>query len=62
MAKETYLLFTAPVGISFGGLVEHETLIVYFFLLVVSYRNYRGPWMIKGIYSEAGTVRSFYME
>ena len=46
--KEADLLFTVPVGNYFWTLEENETLIIALFLPIISCRNWRGPWMIKG--------------
>ena len=48
MGKEADLMSTVPVGIPFWGLGEHEPLIIALFLPIVSIRNLRGPWKIKG--------------
>ena len=40
MGKEADLLFTVPIGMSFGVLGEHEPLIIALFLPVVYRRNW----------------------
>ena len=50
MWKEADLLFNFPVMIPFGGLGEHEPLIIALFLPNVSCRNWNGPWTIRGSY------------
>ena len=47
MVEEADLIFTVPVGIPFGGLGEHETLMIALFLPFVFCRNQRVPWTIK---------------
>ena len=47
MRKEVDLLFTVPVGTSFGTLEEHEPLIIALFLPIISRSNCREPWAIK---------------
>ena len=59
MVKEEDFLFNVPVGMKFWVLGEHNPLIISFFILVVSSRNWRLPWMIKGSDWESGTARSF---
>ena len=55
--KEADLLFTIPVGTTFWGLEEHEPLIIALFLTIVSRRERRGLWNIRGSELAAGTVR-----
>ena len=43
MGKEVELLFTVTVGMPFGGLWEHEPLIVSLFLPITTLREWRGP-------------------
>ena len=59
MRKEADLLFTIPVGMPFWGLEENEPLIVAFFLPIISRRECRGPWNIRGRELVAGTVIAF---
>ena len=62
MGKEAYFLFTVPVGVPFGGLGEHEPLIVDFFLPVVYRSNWRRPCTIKGSDWASETARFFDLE
>ena len=48
MGKEADFMFTVPVGITFWGSGGDEPLIIYLFLPVVSRRNWRDPWTIRG--------------
>ena len=59
IGKEVDLLFTNPVGMPFWGLGEHESLIIDLFVSVVSRRNWRGYWKIKGSDCSYGTARAF---
>ena len=62
MGKEADLMFTVTVGIPFWGFGEHEPLIITLFLPVVSWRNWRGPWKIKGSDWTYGTAISVDLE
>ena len=54
------LLFTVSVEMPFWGLGDHEPLIRAFFLSMVSRRNWKGPWTIRG--SDWGRVTVRYFE
>ena len=58
MGKEMEFMFKITVGMPFWGLGEHEPLIIALFVTVVSCRNWRGPWKIKGSDLTYGTSRS----
>ena len=60
MGKDVDMLLTAHVGIPFGGLREHEPLIVVLFISVVTRRDCRGPWTARG--SELSVVTVIYLE
>ena len=62
MGKEADLLFTVTVWVSFWVLGEHEPLIIAFFLPVISCRNWRRPWKIKGSDWKYGTARDVDLE
>ena len=53
------LLFTVSVGMPCCGLREYEPLTINFFLLIVSRRNWKGPWTIPVIYWGHKSVRDF---
>ena len=59
MVKEADIFFTIPVGIPFWGLEKHEPLIVALFLRIVSHREWRGLWNIRGVQLTAETFRLF---
>ena len=42
--------------IPFWGLGEHEPFTVDFFLSIVLYRDWRGPWTVRGIELDTGMV------
>ena len=48
IGKEENLLFTIPVGMYFWRLEEHKPLIVALFLPIVTHRECRGPWNVRG--------------
>ena len=48
MEKEAKFLFTVTVGMPCWGFREYEPLIIALFLLIVSRRNWKGPWIICG--------------
>ena len=58
--KEEEFLFTVPIGKTFGVLVDHEHIIVDFFLHLLSRREWRGPWEVRRSDLGEGTIRSFY--
>ena len=58
MGKEAGLLFTVPVRVPFWVVGETEPLIISLFLLIVSRRNWKGPWTIRGINQVHVEVRS----
>ena len=52
-------MFTVPVGMPYWGLGEHEPLIVDLFVPIVSCRNWKVTWTIRGIECGGGTVKAF---
>ena len=58
--KEEEILFTVPIGNTFGVLVDHEHIIVNFFLHILSRRDWRGPWAVRRSELGEGTVRALY--
>ena len=62
MVKEAELVFTVPVIMQFWRLRENELLIIDLFLPVVSSRNWRGDWSIKGIDWVYGTAGAFHLD
>ena len=48
MGKEVDLMLTVTDEMPFSGLGEHKPLIIYLFLPIVSRRNWKGPYTIRG--------------
>ena len=59
VGKETNLIFTIPIGMTFWGLGEHEPVIIALFFPIVTRKGWRGPWNIIGSELEAGTAIDF---
>ena len=62
IGNEADLLFTIPVGIPFWGLEEHETLIIYLFLPIISHREWRGTCNVRGSKLATGTARELNID
>ena len=60
MGKEAELLFSVPMGTYFCTLEEYEPLIITFLLPIISRRNRKLPWIIKGSEWELGTTGALH--
>ena len=58
MGEEVGFIFTVLVGMPFGGLGEHEPLIIFLFLTIVLRRNWKVPWNIHRSYWEREAIRA----
>ena len=62
MVKDADIFFTILFGIPFWVLDDHEPIIVALFLPIVSRRERRGQWNIRGRKLDTGTVRELDIE
>ena len=62
IGKDSDLILTVPVRMPCWGLGEHEPLMIALFMLIVSRKNWKGPWIIRGSDWGRRVVRDFEPE